>query len=90
MIKHFHNPCVYTGAMVYLEDFDTLVCCDLREIDGAVMIHVTSPGNWNSMPTPDQIERATHRVSDPAGAGYVARDKSVIFVPSRCCVGERR
>jgi len=86
----FHNPCVYTGAVVYLEDFHAIVHCDLREIDGAVMIHVTSPGNWKDNPHPDQIDRATHRVSDPAGRGYVARDKTVIFVPSKLCVGERR
>lgn len=86
----FGNPCVYTGARVYLADRNAIVTCDLFEIGGGTLIHVTNPRNWNGSPTPDQVKHATHRVSDPHGFGYWPRDNTLVFVPSQLCIGERR
>lgn len=85
-VRFGDNPCVYSGAMVLLEDYNALVRCDLREIEGAVLIHVQ--GEWIFNASRQQlVDRVTHRVS---GDGYVSSDKKVIFVRADQCIGERR
>ena len=82
------NPVVYTGAVVFLEQYSAIVKCDLREIGGAVLIH--SDCAWIYHPKPHDMDAVTHTLADPAGAAYVSRDKKVILAPAECCIGPRR
>lgn len=88
-MSRFKNPVVFTGAVVFLEQYNALVSCDLREIEGAVLIHTKT--EWKYHPDSFDFEhKVTHVLSDRTSAAYVSPDKKVIMAPASCCIGERR
>jgi hypothetical protein len=88
------NPCKYTGADVYLPDYDITIPADVFEIGGCAMLRVQTEGQprgeeFAKIATFGKSPHTTH-IATPGIGSWVRFDLGIVAMPSDQLEGPRR